>query len=122
MKNGKVKKYTELSEKYINDAESLLKKGDFSQSSEKLWGAVATIVKAVAAKHNKEIKTHDGISFYLATLSKELKDENLLTVGFIANTLHQNFYENFLTIEFVRKGLKTIRLFVNRMRRQFSLN
>lgn len=80
------------------------------------------MVKAVAAKHNKEIKTHDGISFYLATLSKELKDETLLTVGFTANTLHQNFYENFLTVEFVRKGLKTVRLFVNRMKRQFSLN
>lgn len=122
MKNGKIKRYTELSEKYINDAEILLKKGDLPQTSEKLWGAFATIVKAVAAKHNKDVKTHDGISHYLASISRELRDESLLTAGLTANALHQNFYENSLTVEFVRKGSKTIRLFVNRMKKRFSLN
>ena len=62
MKNGKMKRYTELSDKYLNDAKVLLKDGDLAQASEKLWGAFATIVKAVAAKRNKNIKTHEAIS------------------------------------------------------------
>ena len=123
MKNGKIEKYTKLSNKYINDADILLKKGDLSQTSEKLWGAFAAIVKAVAAKHKKkEIKTHDGISFYLASISKELKDESLLTADLTANALHQYFYEDSLTVEFVRKGSKTIKQFITRMRNRFDLN
>lgn len=122
MKNGKVKRYSELSNKYIKDAEALLKKGDLSQASEKLWGAFATIVKAIAAKRNKNIKTHDGISFYVASISKELKDESLLNASLSANALHQNFYENTLTSEHIKKGSKTIRLFINRMKSRFSLN
>lgn len=117
-----MKRYTELCNKYINDAEILIKQGDLSQASEKLWGAYATIVKATAAKHQKEIKTHDGISHYTASISRELKDESVLTAGLIANALHQNFYENTLTSEFVRKGSKTIRLFISRIKTRFSLN
>ncbi|NUO09928.1 MAG: hypothetical protein HUU08_14835 [Candidatus Brocadia sp.] len=36
-----MKKYTELSEKYLHDAGILLKKGELSQTSEKLWGRIA---------------------------------------------------------------------------------
>ncbi len=117
MKNGKSVKYAELSEKFLRDAEILLKNGDLSQGSEKLWGAFATTVKAVAARHGKEIKTHGGISHYLSTISRELKDESLLNAGLTANALHQNFYEDSLTIEYVKKGSKTIRLFVCRIKK-----
>lgn len=117
MKNGKLKKYAALSEKYLHDTEILLKNGDLSQTSEKLWGAFATTVKAVAAKHGKEIKTHDGISHYLSSISRELNDESLLNAGLTANALHQNFYEDSLSIEYVKKGSKTIRLFINRMKK-----
>lgn len=121
MRNGKAKKYTELSDKYINDSKILLKEGDLSQSSEKLWGAFATIVKAVAAKHKKNIKSHDGITFYLASISKELKDESLLNASLVANALHQNFYEDSLTKEHIRKGSKTINQFVNRIKNRYAL-
>lgn len=121
MKNGKVKKYTQLSDKYLNDSKDLLKKGDLCQSSEKLWGAFATIVKAVAAKNKKNIKTHDGITFYLSSISRELKDESLVNAGLIANALHQNFYEDSLTVEYVRKGSKTIQQFITRIKNRFSL-
>jgi hypothetical protein len=122
MKNGKMKRYTELSDKYLNDAKVPLKDGDLAQASEKLWGAFATIVKAVAAKRNKNIKIHDGIAFYVTSISKESKDESLLNATLTANALHQNFYENSLTIEVIRKGSKTIQQFINRMETRFSLN
>ena len=119
MKNGKAKKYIALSDKYIYDSDVLLKAGDLSQASEKLWGAFATTVKAVAAKHNKQIKTHDGISFYVATISKELKDKSFLTTSVLADGLHQNFYENSLTADHVRESSKVVHRFVNRIKAHF---
>ena len=100
--------------------------------SEKLWGATATITKAIAASRNKMIRSHDGVGFYLASIARELKDESILNIVSIANSMHQNFYEDNLPPEVIRKASKTIKsvfktefnpfgerlkLFVSRMRR-----
>lgn len=122
MKNGRIKKYTELSEKYLHDAEILLKKGDPSQASEKLWGATVTIVKAIAAQRKKTLKTHEGIKFFLAQIARELNDESGNNVSLVAEGLHQNFYENAEHPDSVKKGAKTIKQFVTRMRNRFNLN
>lgn len=47
MKNLKMKKYTNLSEKNLHDAEILIRKGNLSQASENLRGAMVTIVRAL---------------------------------------------------------------------------
>lgn len=120
--NGKVKRYLELNNKYINDADECLKKGDYTQASEKLWGAAVTITKAIAAQRRKTIKTHEGISFFLAQIAKELKDESINSISLIAEGLHQNFYENVEHPDTVKKGAKTIKQFVTRMRNRFDLN
>lgn len=114
--NGNVKKYLELNNKYIHDADECLKKGDYVQASEKLWGATVTIAKAIAAQRRKSLKTHEGIKFFLAQLARELKDENINTVSLVAEGLHQNFYENIEHPDSVKKGAKMIKQFVTRMR------
>ena len=50
--------HLKLSEKYMKEAEDLLAKGDHAQASEKAWGAAAQIVKALAAREGKEIRSH----------------------------------------------------------------
>ncbi|HLG30349.1 MAG TPA: PaREP1 family protein [Candidatus Brocadiales bacterium] len=120
--NGKVKRYIELNGKYINDAEECLKKGDYAQASEKLWGATVTIAKAIAAQRRKTIKTHEGIGAFLAQIARELKDESISNVYFTAEALHQNFYENVAPPDFVKKGAKTVKQFVTRMRNRFDLS
>lgn len=120
--NGNIKKYLELNSKYLKDAEDCLKNGDYTQASEKLWGATVTLVKAIAAQRRKTIKTHEGISYFLAQIARELKDESIGNVYFTAEALHQNFYENVAHPDFVKKGTKTIKQFVSRMRNRFSLN
>jgi hypothetical protein len=47
-----------LSDKYLKDAEDLIKKEDYVQASEKAWGAASQVVKAVAAKRGKELRSH----------------------------------------------------------------
>ncbi len=48
-------KHLRLQSKYLSDAETLLAKNKFIKASEKLWGAVVQIIKAVAAKRNVKI-------------------------------------------------------------------
>jgi hypothetical protein len=53
--------HRDLAEKFLQEAEELLAKGDYLQASEKAWGAAAQIVKAVAAKAGKELKSHGDL-------------------------------------------------------------
>ncbi len=120
--NGKVKRYLELNSKYISDAEECMKRGDYAQASEKLWGATVTIVKAIAAQRGKTIKTHEGISYLFAQIARELKDESINSVFLVAEGLHQNFYEDMAHPDIVKKGAKTVKQFVTRVRSRFDLN
>ncbi|MFQ5687112.1 MAG: PaREP1 family protein [Candidatus Scalindua sp.] len=119
--NGKLKKYIALHEKYINESDEFLKQKNYSQVSEKLWGATATITKAIAASRNKTIKSHDGISFYLASIAKELKDNSILDIVNMANSMHQNFYEDNLPPEVIKRTSQRIKRFANRMRNKFNI-
>jgi len=106
--------YKKQSEKYFMDAKKLLAKTclraathrqeDFAQASEKLWGASATMVKAVAESsglyHNghRELFKVDVASHFIwdeiDKLSKKTKDDELLTLFHIASSLHINFYDS----------------------------
>ena len=103
-------------------SEILVKKGDLSQTSEKLWGTTVTIVKAIVAQRGKTLKTHEGTKFFLAEIAREIKDESINSVSLVAEGLHQNFYENAKHPDSVKKGAKTIKQFATRMRNRFSLN
>lgn len=84
-------------------------------------GALVTIVKAVAAKRNKTIKTYDGIRFYITNIAKDLNDQSLNEVVLIGEGLHQNFYENIVPPEVVQSGAKVVKQFVKRMQTSFDL-
>ena len=85
-----------LNNKYLDEAEKLIKKKDYVQASEKLWGAAAEIVKVVAAKRGVEIKSHGELYKFVAKLGTELGDPELSRLFGLAGALHQNFYENWL--------------------------
>ena len=60
-----------LSEKYLKDAEELMKKGDYVQASEKAWGAASQMVKAVAAKNGLELRSHGELHKFVSKMSRE---------------------------------------------------
>ena len=84
----RVEIHLKLSEKYIKDAEDFLTKKDYVQASEKAWDAAAQIVKALAAKKGKELRSHKELHKYVAELSKEKKDKEIMTFWFSATSLH----------------------------------
>ena len=110
--------YQRLNAKYLAEADELLAKKGCSQASEKLWGATAEIVKAVAAKRGVSLGTHRSIGEFVDLLHKENPRWGLREAFAFANSLHTNFYEDWLTEEFVLDASGRIRDFVSKLTRQ----
>jgi hypothetical protein len=113
----RVEVHLKLSEKYLRDAEDFLAKGDYVQASEKAWGAAAQMVKALAAREGVELRSHGELHKYVAKLSKERGDREIMTLWFSASSLHQNFYENWFPEEAVRNGVENVKSFIEKLRK-----
>jgi len=111
----RVKNYLVLNRKYFKEAEGFLAKGDSVQAGEKLWGASAEIVKAVAAHRGLELRTHADLWEFATKLSSELGDSEILKLFATANYLHQNFYENVMTLQAVRASAEAVKQFVEKV-------
>jgi hypothetical protein len=109
--------YRRLNGKYLKDADELLQKGDYVQASEKLWGAAAEIVKAVAAKRGIKLGAHRSLTKFVVELDEEQPKLNLATEFSVANNLHINFYEDWLHPSMVLKNAETVKSFVSKMER-----
>jgi len=107
--------YLRLNDKYLEEAEALMEKGDFVQASEKFWGVAATIVKSVAAKRGVDIRSHGALHQFVSRLEDELHDPELTRLFAAAAALHQNFYENWLPPEVVIKYGQAVKQLVNRL-------
>jgi L-fucose isomerase-like protein len=107
--------YARLSEKYLREAEDLLSK-DHVQASEKLWGAAALMVKAVAASRGISISSHELFSF-VRRLGEEERNPELRRLFSVASTLHQNFYENWLRGDVVREYSEDVKQLVAELKK-----
>jgi HEPN domain-containing protein len=104
-----------LAEKFLREAEELLARGDYVQASEKAWGAAAQMVKAVAAKKGKELKSHGDLWRFVLEVAGE--NDELRRLWHVANTLHQNFYEGWMPPEGVRRAVEDVKQFINMMKK-----
>ncbi len=92
-------RYVALNGKYLHDAQAPLERGDHLQGSEKLWGAAAQAVKAVAASRRWRHSSHRDLRAVISRLRQETGDPEYLALFSIAESLHTNFYENYLVPE-----------------------
>jgi len=109
--------HLELCEKYPREAEELLSKGDYAQASEKSWGAAAQIVKVLAAKEGKTLRSHRELWEFAGELVERLGDAEVRRLWHAANALHQNFYENWMTPKSVAAALEDVKLLVGKLRK-----
>ena len=105
-----------LSEKYAREMDEFLEKGDYVQASEKAWGAALQILKAVASKRGKELKSHGELHKFVSELREETGDQELRRLWQVATSLHQNFYENWLPEGIVRESIEDVKRFVEKLR------
>ena len=115
--NDMVEFHLRLSEKFLSEAEEFLRRGDYLQASEKGWGAATQIVKALAAKEGRELRSHGELHKEVVKIIKELGDDELRHLWQSAISLHQNFYEGWLPKELVEKDVEDIRKLVEKLRK-----
>ena len=96
------------SRRLLDHAAEMLKRGDRIQASEKIWGAAAHQVKAIADARDWPNTSHtDGYSIvgYITRLTDNRRISELYAV---ANETHQNFYEDRLQISDLQLRLEAI--------------
>ncbi|KUO82369.1 MAG: hypothetical protein AT718_04660 [Vulcanisaeta sp. JCHS_4] len=112
-----IEMHLRLSEKELMEAEEFLRKGDLVQASEKAWGAAAQIVKAVAAREGKELRSHAELWRFVDEVARRLNDVELRRLWRTANALHQNFYENWMPPDDVKYAIEDVKEFIEKLRK-----
>ena len=96
----------------LEQARAELELGDIRRASEKGWGAAAQAVKAVAEGRGLEHDTHGSLFRAVRLLGAEPGNDELTGLFGNVNTLHVNFYENWLTSMDVERRLADVARFV----------
>lgn len=109
--------YAQQSRQFLTQAGEELNKGDLVQASEKLCGASAQMVKAVAQRRGWRHTSHRNLYEAVDRLTQETGDRSLRTLFQVAQALHFNFYENVQIRGFVEDGLSQVEEFVSKLER-----
>jgi hypothetical protein len=92
----RVELYLRFQEKLLRDAEELNSKGDLVQASEKYWGAVSALLNAVGERENIPHYTYQDLKEIAIHLTEKEGDKEYTRLLSSAETLHANYYHNFL--------------------------
>ncbi len=96
MVTAAVGRYVDLSNAYLRKAQVHLAEGDLVQASEKGWGAAAVLVKACAESREHRHQSHRDLWRTMQRLVAESGDREMLQLFATAESLHANFYEDYL--------------------------
>lgn len=109
--------YAEASRAFLAKAREELDGDDLVQASEKLWGAVAQMVKAVAERRGWRHDGHRALGQVVSRLAQETGDHELSRAFAAAQGLHFNFYENTWPRKIIEDSLPMIEGFVDKLER-----
>ena len=83
-----------MSHRFIDHAKSELRRGHRLQASEKIWGAAAHALKAIAIQRGWHHSSHINIIDIGEQLAKEFGRDDFSSHLDRADSMHKNFYEN----------------------------
>ena len=99
----------------MNDAEKLLTEGDYPQASEKLWGAVAQMIKTIAASHRWRHSSHRDLRGAIGRLYEQSGDRELPRLFSVAESLHANYCEDYMEPNIVRLHADDVRNLIEKL-------
>jgi len=92
----------------LQKARQELIQGDLIQASEKGWGAAAQAVKAAAEHRGWPHQSHGALFDVARRLAGETGDRRIHELFGGASSLHQNFYEHWMSAETVSDYLDSV--------------
>ena len=101
-------KYHDDSRALLAQARYELAEGDVRQASEKGWGAVALMLKAIAEQRGWEHGKHRQLSRVASRLRSETGNRDVVRWYHVADALHGNFYEDELPPRDIAEGLEDV--------------
>jgi hypothetical protein len=93
-----IKRRRKLADYYYDNFMKHYETKKFSKASEFLWGALNALVYAIGLFYGRKLTTHRAVVDFVKELASACKDEEM--VGWItdAETIHANFFHDFITI------------------------
>jgi hypothetical protein len=87
-------RYLAMSRKYFRQAQEELDRGDFSQSTEKTWGAAAEALKSIDAQRVWNHKNHGLLRDMARHLYMEFGNLQIFDLSGVLENAHNNYYEH----------------------------
>ena len=110
-----VDEHVETARKFLVDADSEFAAGDRMQASEKMWGAAAHAIMAVAQQRGWRFGGHRRMIEVARRIASELNDEDLRLGLDAARQLHSNFYHDHMEVGRLEINSERVRRFVAKM-------
>ena len=88
--------HVQTAQEFLVKSDGYFAEGDVLQGSEKLWGAAAHAVMAVAQQRGWKYGNHYTLRETALRLADELEDERISLGLGVAEKFHANFYHEFM--------------------------
>ena len=108
-------KYTEMSQRYIQQAEEEFQKEDLCRASEKAWNAVVHAVKAIGEQRGWRHDSQERLFTISGQIAEELERPDLARLFRSVAGVHFNVYEIWRSPEHVRDSIDDARIFSHEM-------
>ena len=107
--------HIQTAREFLEKSDRYFAEGDELQGSEKMWGAAAHSVMAVAQQRGWSFGDHRSLRTAVRRLAEE-QDDPLIEASFgVAEKFHANFYHKFMQDYEFDRDRPAVRRFVERM-------
>ena len=113
----RTEEYAVMSQRLFEQGQEALEQEDLVQASEKLWGAAAQMVKSMAERRGWPHSSHRELFQVVNRLALETGDIELRRLFRLANSMHTNFYENWMTREDVEDSVGEVQELISKLGR-----
>ena len=107
--------HVQTAQEFLVKSDGYFAEGDVLQGSEKLWGAAAHAVMAVAQQRGWKYGNHYTLRETALRLADELEDERISLGLGVAEKFHANFYHEFMEDSELDMNRPLAKRFVMRM-------
>ena len=107
--------HVQTAQGFLVKSDAYFAEGDVLQGSEKLWGAAAHALTAVAQQRGWRYGNHNALRQTALRLADELDDERISLELLVAEKFHANFYHDFMEDSELDVNRPVAKRFVARM-------